>query len=194
MSATCGIDQISPAASHSTATSADAARDQIPCSHDSPVAPVDVPALVEIIEELAEYERTRSEVQIDEAMLETALFGNEPSVFARVAVDTDDHIIGMALYYRSFSTWSGKPGIYREDLYVRPANRNSGVGRNLLSALAQIAIDSDCRRLEWSVLDWNESAIAFYRSIGAVAMDEWTRYRLAGPALVDFARSSSSAN
>jgi GNAT superfamily N-acetyltransferase len=93
----------------------------------------------------------------------------------------------MALYFRSFSTWTGWPGIYLEDLYVRPEHRGTGVGKELLITLAKLAMDQGCRRLEWAVLDWNESAIAFYRSIGAVAMDEWTRYRLAGTALQEFA-------
>ncbi|MGD0982391.1 MAG: GNAT family N-acetyltransferase [Acidimicrobiales bacterium] len=148
----------------------------------------DIPVLVELIGELAEYERARDEVEIDDMMLERALFGLEPSAFARVAT-ADRLIVGMALYYRSFSTWTGLPGIYLEDLYVRPAHRGLGIGRALLASLARLALDEGCRRLEWSVLDWNESAIAFYRSIGAVALDEWTRYRLAGPALTDFASS-----
>jgi GNAT superfamily N-acetyltransferase len=150
----------------------------------------DIPVLVELISELAEYERARDEVEIDEMMLERALFGPEPSAFARVAT-TDDLVVAMALYYRSFSTWTGLPGIYLEDLYVRPAHRGLGIGRELLASLARLALDEGCGRLEWSVLDWNEPAIAFYRSIGAAATDEWTRYRLAGPALTDFANSFS---
>jgi GNAT superfamily N-acetyltransferase len=146
----------------------------------------DIPVLVELIGELAEYERARGEVEIDDMMLDRALFGPEPSAFARVAM-ADDLIVGMALYYRSFSTWTGRPGIYLEDLYVRPAHRGLGVGRALLASLARLSLDEGCRRLEWSVLDWNEPAIAFYQSIGAVATDEWTRYRLDGSALEDFA-------
>jgi len=148
----------------------------------------DIPVLVELIGELAEYERARDRVEIDDTMLELALFGPEPSVFARVA--TAGHlVVGMALYYRSFSTWTGRPGIYLEDLYIRPAHRGLGIGKALLASLARLALDEGCSRLEWSVLDWNAPAIAFYRSIGAAAMDEWTRYRLAGPALTDFANS-----
>ncbi len=148
----------------------------------------DIPVLVELIGELAEYERARDEVEIDDTMLERALFGPEPSAFARVAT-SDELVVGMALYYRSFSTWTGRPGIYLEDLYVRPAYRGLGVGRALLASLARLALDEDCRRLEWSVLDWNKPAIAFYQSIGAVATDDWTRYRLDGSALEDFAGS-----
>jgi GNAT superfamily N-acetyltransferase len=148
----------------------------------------DVPVLVELIGELAEYERARSEVEIDESMLETALFGPEPSAFARVAT-AGGVVVGMAVYYRSFSTWTGYPGLYLEDLYVRPSHRGHGYGKALLAALARLALEEGCRRLEWSVLDWNTPAIDFYRSIGAVATDEWTRYRLDGSALSDFASS-----
>ena len=148
----------------------------------------DVPVLVELIGELAEYERARDQVEIDDTMLELALFGPEPSVFARVAT-AGNLVVGTALYYRSFSTWTGRPGIYLEDLYIRPTHRGLGVGTALLASLARLALDEGCRRLEWSVLDWNEPAIAFYRSIGAVATDEWTRYRLDGSALEDFASS-----
>jgi GNAT superfamily N-acetyltransferase len=152
-----------------------------------PAKPSDVPVLFELITELAEYERALKEVEIDEAMLERALFGPEPSAFARVATATGGLVVGMALYYRSFSTWTGLPGIYLEDLYVRPPHRGLGLGKALLASLARTALEEGWARLEWSVLDWNEPAIAFYRSIGAVATDEWTRYRLAGPALSEFA-------
>ena len=151
-----------------------------------PATRADVPVLVELIRELAEYERARHEVEIDEILLERALFGTEPSAYAHVAT-AGEQVIGMALYYRSFSTWTGRPGIYLEDLYVRPGHRGLGTGRALLASLARLALEEDCRRLEWSVLDWNDPAIAFYQSIGAVATDEWTRYRLSGSALTDFA-------
>ncbi|MGA2528886.1 MAG: GNAT family N-acetyltransferase [Acidimicrobiales bacterium] len=156
-----------------------------------PAAPADVPVLVELIVELAEFEKARDRVEIDTAALERALFGQEPSAFARVAVDAD-LVVGMALYYRSFSTWTGRPGIYLEDLYVRPSHRGTGFGKALLGALARLALEEGCARLEWSVLDWNEPAIAFYRSIGAVATDEWTRYRLDGPALAEFSLAASN--
>jgi GNAT superfamily N-acetyltransferase len=144
----------------------------------------DVPVLIELIVELATYERARDEVEINEAMLAHALFAPEPSAFARVAT-ADEMVVGMALYYRSFSTWTGLTGIYLEDLYVRASHRGGGIGKALLASLARLAVDEGCGRLEWSVLEWNEPAIAFYRSIGAVATDEWTRYRLAGSALED---------
>jgi len=151
-----------------------------------PATRADVPVLVELIGELADYERARDQVEIDNEMLEQALFGPEPSAGVIVAT-VNDLVVGMALYYRSFSTWTGRPGIYLEDLYVRPTYRGSGVGKGLLASLARIALTDSCARLEWSVLDWNEPAIAFYQSIGAVEMDEWVRYRLAGPALAEFA-------
>jgi GNAT superfamily N-acetyltransferase len=141
-----------------------------------------------MIRELADYERALDEVEIDEVLLEQALFGKEPSVFARIAL-TDGFVAGMAIYFRSFSTWTGRPGIYLEDLYVRPAHRGQGIGKALLAELARLAVADGCPRLEWSVLDWNAPAIAFYRSIGAVPMDEWTRYRLSDAALSAFASS-----
>lgn len=151
-----------------------------------PATRADVPVLVELIGELADYERARDEVEIDDEMLEKALFAPEPSACAIVAT-AGELVVGMALYYRSFSTWTGRVGIYLEDLYVRPTHRGSGVGKALLASLARIAVDDGCARLEWSVLDWNEPAIAFYQSIGALEMDEWVRYRLAGSALAQFA-------
>ncbi len=151
-----------------------------------PASRHDVPVLVELVRELATYERASEEVEIDEISLERALFGPEPSAFALVAT-SGDSVFGMAIYYRSFSTWTGRPGIYLEDLYVRPAHRGLGVGKALLTCLAQRALEDGCRRLEWSVLDWNKPAIAFYESIGAVATDDWTRYRLSGSVLRDFA-------
>ncbi|HVB06825.1 MAG TPA: GNAT family N-acetyltransferase [Acidimicrobiales bacterium] len=148
----------------------------------------DLGELVAMIRELAHFERALEEVEIDEAMLGRALFGEEPAAFARLAL-VDGSFAGMAIYFRSFSTWTGRPGICLEDLYVRPAHRGRGVGRALLAELACLAVAEGCPRLEWSVLDWNAPAIAFYRSIGALPMEEWTRYRLAGLALAAFAAS-----
>jgi GNAT superfamily N-acetyltransferase len=150
----------------------------------------DVSVLVELIHDLADYERAGGEVEITEAALDHALFGVEPGLFARLWT-SESVVVGMALYHRSFSTWTGRPGIYLEDLYVRPSHRGRGIGRSLLVELAKIALDSGCRRVEWSVLDWNESAITFYRSIGAIPLQEWTRYRLAGQALEAFANSTN---
>ncbi|HEX3980131.1 MAG TPA: GNAT family N-acetyltransferase, partial [Acidimicrobiales bacterium] len=113
-------------------------------------------------------------------------FGSDPTVFAHVA-EEDGVVVGMAIWFLNFSTWTGRNGIYLEDLYVRPEARSSGVGRALLIELASIARRSGYGRVEWSVLDWNEPAIGFYQSLGAVPMDEWTGYRLSGQALVDLA-------
>jgi GNAT superfamily N-acetyltransferase len=146
----------------------------------------DVPVLIELIVELAQYERSVEYVEIEDEMLEHALFDPEPSAFARVAI-ADDIVVGMAIYYRSFSTWTGRPGIYLEDLYVRPSYRGLGLGKALLASLARTTVEEGGARLEWSVLDWNKPAIAFYESIGALATDDWTRYRLADSSLREFA-------
>jgi GNAT superfamily N-acetyltransferase len=147
-----------------------------------PARPVDVAALVELIGDLATYERARHEVVITEADLHRALFGTDAAVFALVA-EADGDVVGMALWFLTFSTWLGRHGIYLEDLYVRPERRGEGHGRALLAALAAVAVERGYGRVEWAVLDWNEPAIGFYRSIGAAAMDGWTTNRLTGDAL-----------
>jgi GNAT superfamily N-acetyltransferase len=144
--------------------------------------PGDVAAMVDLIGELADYERARHEVRITEPDLHDALFGASPAVFAHVA-EADGEVVGLALWFLTFSTWLGRHGIYLEDLYVRPDQRGNGWGRALLATLAAIAVERGYGRVEWAVLDWNEPAIGFYRSIGAVSMDEWTTYRLTGDAL-----------
>jgi GNAT superfamily N-acetyltransferase len=144
--------------------------------------PEDVGAMVGLIGDLAEYERARHEVQVTEADLHGALFGAAPSVFALVA-EADGEVIGVALWFLTFSTWLGRHGIYLEDLYVCPERRGQGVGRALLVALAAIAVERGYGRVEWAVLDWNEPALAFYRALGATGMDEWTTHRLTGDAL-----------
>jgi GNAT superfamily N-acetyltransferase len=147
-----------------------------------PATAGDVDALVQLIHELADYERSPESVHIDGDQLRAALFCALPTVFAHVA-EEDGDIIGMAIWFLSFSTWTGRTGIFLEDLYVRPEGRNKGTGRALVSQLAAIAQQSGYGRLDWSVLDWNESAIGFYQSLGAVPMDEWIGYRLDGEAL-----------
>ncbi len=147
-----------------------------------PATEDDVDALVQLIHELADYERSPESVHIDGEQLRAALFGASPTVFAHVA-DEDGDIVGMAIWFLSFSTWTGRTGIALEDLYVRPEGRNRGIGRALVSRLAAIAHQSGYGRLDWSVLDWNQSAIRFYQSLGAVPMDQWIGYRLSGEAL-----------
>ena len=142
----------------------------------------DVPAVVGLVYELAEYERLVELCHLTEDQLTAALFGPSPALFGLVAV-ADGAVVGYALYFLNFSTWEGVHGIYLEDLYVHPEQRGSGLGRALLTALAQVANERGYARVEWSVLDWNEPSIAFYRSLGAEAMDGWTVFRLTGPAL-----------
>lgn len=140
----------------------------------------DVPLILSFIEELAEYERLRHEVVATEASLRETLFG--PRRYAEVVIaELEGEAVGFALFFHNYSTFLGRPGLYLEDLYVRPEARGRGIGRRLLVHLAGIARDRGCGRMEWWVLDWNESAIRFYRSLGARAMDEWTVFRLTGP-------------
>ena len=148
-----------------------------------PVAPDDVPAVVELVYDLAEYERAREQCHLTVEQLRAALFGPAPALFGLVAVDDGGAVVGYALYFLNFSTWEGVHGLYLEDLYVRPDVRGSGLGKALLRALAGIAVDRGYARVEWWVLDWNAPSIAFYESLGAVAMDDWTVFRLTGPAL-----------
>lgn len=142
----------------------------------------DTPLIAELIRALAEYEKLAHEVRFDEAVLAAKLFGPRP--YAEVVIgELDGEPQGFALFFHNFSTFEGKPGIYLEDLFVQPEARGSGLGKALLSHLAALAVERDCARLEWSVLDWNEPAIGFYKSLGARFMDEWTVMRVDGKAL-----------
>ena len=144
--------------------------------------PVDLPLIVALIRELADYERLADAVRFDEAVLERHLFGPRP--MAEVVIGELDGVAqGFALFFHNFSTFEGRPGIYLEDLYVRRDARGQGLGGALLAHLAALAVARECARLEWSVLDWNEPAIGMYRKLGASPMDEWTVMRLDGPAL-----------
>ncbi|MHA6785082.1 N-acetyltransferase family protein [Pseudonocardia saturnea] len=142
----------------------------------------DVPAVVGLVHELAEYEREPASCLLTPDQLAAALFGPAPAVFGHVA-EAGGEVVGCALWFLNFSTWRGVHGIYLEDLYVRPAHRGAGLGRALLAALAAECTGRGYARLEWSVLDWNAPSIAFYRSLGAVSMDGWTTFRLDGDAL-----------
>ena len=150
--------------------------------------PEDVPLILRFVRELAAYEQAEQEVVATEASLHASLFAAGARVHALIC-RVGDVDAGFALYFFNYSTWQGRPGLYLEDLYVSPAHRNAGAGKALLQHLARVAVAQDCGRFEWSVLDWNEPAIAFYRSLGAVPMPEWVRYRLAGEALERFAAS-----
>jgi GNAT superfamily N-acetyltransferase len=156
-----------------------------------PATAADLPRILELIRELAAYERSLDQVTATTEDLRLALFAAQPAVFAHVAV-ADGYVIGFALWFVNFSTWLGRHGIYVEDFYVTPAMRRRGVGTALLAELAAICVRRGYGRLEWWVLDWNASAIAFYRSIGAEPMSEWTVQRLAGKSLDDLAGRRSS--
>jgi GNAT superfamily N-acetyltransferase len=151
-----------------------------------PVRPGDVPALVALVRELAEYEKALDEVALTEQQLSDCLFGDAPALFGHVA-EVEDEVVGLALWFLNFSTWRGTHGIYLEDLYVRPGHRGAGLGRELLRTLAATCVERGYSRLEWSVLDWNTPSIEFYRAAGAVPMDEWTVFRLTDEALTAFA-------
>jgi GNAT superfamily N-acetyltransferase len=150
-------------------------------------APADVPEILALIRELADYERLLHEVDATPEGLHAALFGPTPRVFCDLA-EQDGVITGFALWFYSFSTFRGRHGIYLEDLFVRPAMRGHGIGRALLADLAARCLREDLARLEWSVLDWNEPALAFYRTLGARGMTDWIPHRVTGEALLTLAR------
>jgi len=151
-----------------------------------PARPEDTAAIYRLIHELADYERCLDQVTVTLDDLRQSLFGERPAVFAHVA-EHEGEVAGFALWFRNYSTWLGRHGIYLEDLYVTPALRGHGYGKALLTELARICVDRGYGRLEWWVLDWNAPALGFYASLGAVAMEEWTGHRLAGPALLGLA-------
>ncbi|MCW2720497.1 GNAT family N-acetyltransferase [Pseudonocardia sp.] len=157
------------------------------------VTPADVPAVVGLVRELAEYEKELASCHLTEEQLTAALFGPAAALFGHVA-EVDGQVVGCALWFLNFSTWRGVHGIYLEDLYVQPQHRGGGLGRALLARLAAVCVERGYARLEWSVLDWNAPSIGFYRSIGAASMDEWTTFRLDGDALAALGgqRASSS--
>jgi GNAT superfamily N-acetyltransferase len=144
--------------------------------------PGDAPDLLRLVRALAEYEGEPGAVEATEASLAAALFRPDPLVHAHVA-EEDGRVVGMAIWFLSFSTWTGRHSLYLEDLFVEPAQRGRGTGRALLARLASRAVELGCARVDWSVLDWNEPAIGFYRSLGARPMDEWTTWRLEGTSL-----------
>lgn len=148
-----------------------------------PAIEEDVPLLLELIRELAEYEKLSHEVVANEETLRHNLFGDGHRGAEAVIAASGGETAAFALFFHNFSTFLGRPGIYLEDLYVRPEHRSAGVGRRLLAHLARLAKERGCGRLEWWALDWNEPAIGFYRRLGAVSMDDWTVYRVAGEAL-----------
>ena len=154
-----------------------------------PAVPDDAATIHRLIVELATYEREPEAVVVTPAELRAQLAAARPP-FECLLVELDGgQVVGFALYFHNYSTWRGRQGIYLEDLFVEPAHRGRGYGKQLLVRLAQLAVDRGCARMEWNVLDWNAPAIAFYRSLGAAPLSEWTVFRLTGEALVDLART-----
>ena len=153
-----------------------------------PATIVDVPIVLQLIRDLATYERAPSEVAATEEQLVDVLFGERPVAEVLLAFE-DEMPIGFAVFFHNFSTWLGRPGLYLEDLFVKPEARGKGYGRALLIHLAKIARDRGCGRMEWAVLNWNGPAIQFYRKLGAKPMDEWTVFRLTTDGIAKLAES-----
>ncbi len=149
--------------------------------------PADIPVIARLIRELARFEKLEPEVTMTEELLAENLFGRHRYAETLIAEDADTPI-GFALFFHTFSTFLAQPGIYLEDLFVVPEHRSHGVGRALLIRLARLALERDCRRLEWAVLNWNSEAIKFYERLGARPNSDWTVYRLAGEALTSLGR------
>jgi GNAT superfamily N-acetyltransferase len=157
-----------------------------------PASVEDVPIILELIRDLATYERAPHDVTATEGQLVDVLFGERPAAEVLLAFEGESPI-GFAVYFYNFSTWLGQPGLYLEDLFVKPEKRGKGYGRALLVELAKIARDRNCGRMEWAVLDWNEPAIKFYRSLGAKPMDEWTVFRLTCDGIAKLANAAVTA-
>jgi GNAT superfamily N-acetyltransferase len=162
----------------------------IPDPRLRPAAAADLPALVNLIRELAEFEQLLHLVQVTPESLQPHLFGPRPVAEAVVGVE-DGQVVAFALFFRNFSTFLGRPGLYLEDLYVQPAHRGSGLGKALLQHLGALAVARGCGRFEWSVLDWNERAIRFYEAMGATVMPDWRICRVTGDALAAFAKDGA---
>jgi len=152
----------------------------------------DVPTILGLIRELASYERAPDEVTATEEQLVDILFGERPAAEVLIAFEGKSPV-GFAVFFHNFSTWLGRPGLYLEDLFVKPDKRGKGYGRALLVDLAKVARDRGCGRMEWAVLDWNEPAIKFYRSLGAKPMEEWTVFRLMRDGIAKLAQSESTS-
>ena len=157
-----------------------------------PATPADLPLICALIRELAEYEHLAHEVRFEEAAMGAYLFGARPMAEVLIA-ELEGVGVGFALFFHNFSTFEGRPGIYLEDLFVRPEARRHGLGKALLRALAALAVERGCARLEWWVLDWNAPSIAFYQSLGARPMDEWTVMRVDGVALVQLGAGANAS-
>lgn len=154
-----------------------------------PATAADVPLILTLIRELAEFERLTHEVVANEAQLSGQLFGERPAAEVLLAEGADGEPAGFALFFQNFSTFVGRPGIYLEDLFVRPAWRKRGIGQALLQRIAALAVERGCGRFEWAVLDWNEDAIAFYQKLGARVMPDWRICRVSGKGIGKLASS-----
>jgi len=150
----------------------------------------DLPVILQFIHDLAKYEKAPNEVVLSISDLEQSLFGTNPQVYCLIA-ELENEVTGFAVWHLNYSTWLGKHGIYLEDLYVDPKYRGQGHGKALLRKLAQICVERGYKRLQWWVLDWNQSAIDFYKSIGAEPMDQWTVFRVSGSSLEKLATDAS---
>ena len=154
-----------------------------------PATPGDTPLILHFIRELAIYEEAEQEVLATPAHIQQSLFASPPQAYGLVCMQ-GEQAIGFAVYFFNYSTWQGQHGLYLEDLYVSPEQRGKGAGKALLSHLAKIALDNNCGRFEWSVLDWNTPSIEFYDSLGAKPQSEWIRYRMTGEALQALAQQA----
>ena len=156
-----------------------------------PAEPADAATIVDLIRELAAYEKLEDQAKATPEEIRRHLFGEKPAAEVILA-EVGGRPVGFALFFPTFSTFRGQPGLYLEDIFVRPDHRGRGIGKALLARIAALAVARGCGRLEWSVLDWNEPSIGFYRSLGAVPMDEWTVYRLADASLMELALDSKN--
>ena len=149
--------------------------------------PGDIQIILDLIRDLAIYEKEEAQAQATFAQIESALFGNDPTAYCELVEESDGTVVGFALWFKNFSTWTGTPGIYLEDLFIQPDHRGKGYGKALLIYLARKCIENGWQRFQWWVLDWNEPSINFYKSLGAVPMNEWTTFRVSGAALTRLA-------
>lgn len=149
--------------------------------------PEDIQVILNLIRDLAIYEKEEDQAKATVEQIRTALFADSPTAYCELVEESDGQVVGFALWFKNFSTWTGTPGIYLEDLFILPTHRGKGYGKALLIHLARICVENGWQRFQWWVLDWNEPSIEFYRSLGAVAMDEWTTYRVSGEALIALA-------
>ena len=169
------------------------AESPVPNLEIRPAGPADVPVVLSLIRDLAEYERLLHEVEATEESLGRSLFGDRPYAEALIG-ELRGEPVAFAVYFHNFSTFLGKPGLYLEDLFVKPTARDLGIGGAILRRLARIAVERDCGRLEWSVLDWNAPALGFYKSLGAIPMGDWTIHRVTGDALRSLAESQGKSS